>query len=78
MQSEESIDEGQQKPSDIPQFEATVPSTSLTHLVIFPQWLKNKKLDKQFTKFLEVVNKLYDNVSFVEAILQILNYSKFL
>lgn len=55
-----------------------VPIKAPAHLVPFPQRLKNTKLEKQFTKFLEVLEKLHVNISFIDMILQIPNYSKFL
>lgn len=51
---------------------------ALVHPIQFPQRLKNSKLEKQFTKFLEILEKLHVNIPFIDAILQIPNYSKFL
>ena len=38
--------------------------------VPYPQRLKKNKLDKQFTKFMEVFNKLQINISFADALYQ--------
>ena len=39
-----------------------------TTLVLYPQRLKKNKLDKQFTKFMEVFNKLHINIPFAGAL----------
>ena len=44
----------------------------------YPQRLKKNKLDKQFTKFMEVFKKLHINISFANALNQIPNYVKFM
>ena len=44
----------------------------------FPQSLKKNKLDKQFTKFMEVFKKLHINISFVNALEQMPSYVKFM
>ena len=46
-------------------------------LVPYPQRLQKAKLDKQFTKFLEVFKKLHINIPFVDALAQMPNYVKF-
>ncbi|XP_022897451.1 uncharacterized protein LOC111411123 [Olea europaea var. sylvestris] len=74
----EAIEKDQQIVSDNPQLKATVPGTSLTPLVPFPQTLQKTKLEKQAIKFLEILKKLHVNIPFIDAILQIPNYSKFL
>ena len=43
----------------------------------YPQHLKKNKLDKQFTKFMEVFKKLPINIPFVEALEQMPSYVKF-
>ena len=45
----------------------------LTHNV-----LKKHKLDKQFTKFMEVFKKLHINILFADALEQMPNYVKFM
>ena len=44
----------------------------------YPQRLKKHKLDKQFTKFMEVFKKLHINIPFVDALEQIPSYVKFM
>ena len=47
-------------------------------LISYPQHLKKNKLDKQFTKFMEVFKKLHINIPFVDALEQIPSYVKFM
>ena len=44
----------------------------------FPQRLKKKNLDKQFSKFLEVFKKLHINIPFANALEQMPSYVKFM
>ena len=44
----------------------------------YPQRLKKHKLDKQFTKFMEVFKKLNMNIPFVDALEQMPSYVKFM
>ena len=44
----------------------------------FPQRLKKKNLDKQFSKFLEVFKKLHINIPFADALEQMPSYMKFM
>ena len=44
----------------------------------YPQRLKKHKLDKQFTKFMEVFKKLYINIPFSDALEQMPSYAKFM
>ena len=46
--------------------------------VPYPQLLKKNKLDKQFTKFVEVFKKLHINIPFADALEQMPNYVKFM
>ena len=46
--------------------------------ILYAQRLKKNKLDKQFTKFLEVFKKLYINIQFSDALEQIPSYDKFM
>ena len=50
--------------------EPTIPS--------YPQRLEKSKLNKQFTKFLEVFKKLHINILFVDALEQMPSYVKFM
>ena len=44
----------------------------------YPQRLKKHKLDKQFTKFMEVFKKLHINIPFADALEQMPSYVKFM
>ena len=44
----------------------------------YPQRLKKHKLDKQFTKFIEVFKKLHINISFADALEQMPSYVNFM
>ena len=46
--------------------------------VPYPQRLKKHKLDKQFTKFMDVFKKLHINISFANALEQMPSYVKFM
>ena len=46
--------------------------------VPYPQRLKKHKLDKQFTKFMDVFNKLHINIPFSDALEQMPSYVKFM
>ena len=47
-------------------------------LVLYPQHLKKNKLDKQFTKFMEVFKKLHINIPFTDSLEQMPSYVKFM
>ena len=51
--------------------------TEPTIPISYPQCQKKSKLDKQFTKFLEVFKKLHINISFTDALKQMPSYVKF-
>ena len=44
----------------------------------YPQRLKKHKLDKQFTKYMEVFKKLHINILFADALEQMPSYVKFM
>ena len=44
----------------------------------YPQRLKKNKLDKKFTKFMEVFKKLHINIPFTDALEQMPSYVKFM
>ena len=46
--------------------------------ISYPQHLKKHKLDKQFTKFMEVFKKLHINIPFSDALKQMPSYVKFM
>ena len=47
-------------------------------LISYPQCLKKNKLDKQFTKFMEVFKKLHLNIPFADALEQMPSYVEFM
>ena len=44
----------------------------------YPQHPKKNKLDKQFTKFMEVFKKMHINIPFTDALEQMPSYVKFM
>ncbi|XP_075106943.1 uncharacterized protein LOC142179941 [Nicotiana tabacum] len=44
----------------------------------FPQKMNREKLDKQFSKFLDILKQLYISISFTDALTQMPSYAKFL
>ncbi|XP_070054069.1 uncharacterized protein [Nicotiana tomentosiformis] len=46
--------------------------------ILFPQKMKQEKLDSQFAKFLEILKKNHINIPFTYALLQMPSYAKFL
>ena len=46
-------------------------------LILFPQVLKQSKLDSQYAKFLNMFKKFEINIPFIEALAQMQHYSKF-
>ena len=44
----------------------------------YPQWLKKGKLEKEFTKFLDIFKKLHINIPFIEALENMPSYAKFM
>ena len=44
----------------------------------YPQCLKKNKLDKQFSKFMEVFKKLHINILFADALEHMPDYVKFM
>ncbi|XP_070043088.1 uncharacterized protein [Nicotiana tomentosiformis] len=44
----------------------------------FPQKMNREKLDKQFSKFLDILKQLYINIPFADALTQMPSYAKFL
>jgi hypothetical protein len=54
------------------------PTQEILQRIPFPQRLKKNKLDKQFSKFLDVFKKLQINIPFADALEQMPSYVKFL
>lgn len=63
---------------DAPRVKATAPINPYKPPILFSQRLKKHKLDQQYTNFLEVFKKLYMNISFTDALIQMHSYVKFL
>ena len=53
-------------------------TTEPTVPISYPQRLKKNKLDKQFTKVMEVFKKLHTNIPFIDAFIQMPSYVKFM
>ena len=53
-------------------------TTKPTVPISYPQRLKKNKLDKQFTKFMEVFKKLHINIPFADALEHMPSYVKFM
>ena len=53
-------------------------TTKPTIPIPYPRCLKKNKLDKQFTKFMEVFKKLHINIPFADAFEQMPSYVKFM
>ena len=49
-----------------------------TPQIPYPQRLKKNKLNKQFTKFMEVFKKLHINIPFMDALEKMPSYVKFM
>ena len=50
----------------------------ITHPLSYPQQLKKKMIDEQFSKFLNIFNKLHVNIPFADALEQMSHYAKFM
>ena len=53
-------------------------SQDLTPRIPYPQRLKKGKLEKQFSKFLDIFKKLHINIPFMDALENMLSYVKFM
>ncbi|XP_022864784.1 uncharacterized protein LOC111384697 [Olea europaea var. sylvestris] len=77
-QFEKSSNVNQEKQSDNPQVKAIALSNKNTPLIPLSQRLQNNKMDKQFKNFWNTLRQLHINIPFIDVILQIPNYAKFL
>lgn len=77
-QTEQTTGDVVKKNSNTSRGTATIPINPHEPPIPFPQRLKNHKLDQQYSKFLEVFKKLHINIPFVEALVQMPSYAKFL
>ena len=83
LETEEIIQPEQKDDADKEQPQGTQSSENSTEAnasipVPYPQRLKKHKLDKQFTKFMEVFKKLHINIQFADALEQMPSYVKFM
>lgn len=46
--------------------------------ISYPQWFQKQKLDKQFSKFLEIYKKLHIKIPFVNTLELMPSYTKFM
>ena len=76
--SKEVIDEVIHTSDEVPMDPKITPLKPYTLPLPFPQRIVIAKLDLQFSKFLNVLNKLYKNIPFTEALTQMPSYAKFL
>ena len=56
----------------------SIPNSSSSSAIPFPRRLRNQKLDKQFSKFLNIFKSLHINLHFVDMLEQMSKYAKFL
>ncbi|KAJ4701053.1 DNA-directed DNA polymerase [Melia azedarach] len=64
--------------SSIPQAERASLNKNYVPPIPFPQRLRKNKLDKQFSKFIDVFKKLHINIPFADALEQMPSYVKFM
>ncbi|XP_022841845.1 uncharacterized protein LOC111365521 [Olea europaea var. sylvestris] len=66
------------KRKETPTVRAPSPVKAYVPPIPFPQRLQRKKLDTQFTKFVEICKKMHINIPFADTIAQMLSYGKFM
>ena len=76
-QPERKDDADKEQPQEKQSSETSV-ETKASIPVPYPQRLKKHKLDKQFTKFMDVFKKLHINIQFADALEQMPSYVKFM
>ena len=76
-QPERKDDADKEQPQEKQSSETSV-ETKASIPVLYPQRLKKHKLDKQFTKFMDVFKKLHINIPFADALEQMPSYVKFM
>ena len=76
-QPERKDDADKEQPQEKQSSETSV-ETKASIPVPYPQRLKKHKLDKQFTKFMDVFKKLHINIPFADALEQMPSYVKFM
>ena len=73
----EVIDDVVHKADEVPKDRKIISPKPYTAPLPFPQRMAKTKLDSQFGQFLEVLKKLYINISFTEALLKCLHMLNF-
>ena len=76
-QPERKDDADKEQPQEKQSSETSVETKAIIP-VPYPQRLKKHKLDKQFTKFMDVFKKLHINIPFADALEQMPSYVKFM
>ncbi|XP_073120647.1 uncharacterized protein [Henckelia pumila] len=66
---EKVVEEKKKEPDSKPMYKPQLP---------YPQRLKKKALDEQFSKFLDIFKKIHINIPFADALEQMPNYAKFI
>ena len=77
IQPEQNDDANKDQPNE-KQFVENTTEARASLPIPYPQRLKKHKLDKQFTKFMEVFKKLHINIPFADALEQMPSYVKFM
>ena len=77
IQPEQNDDANKDQPNE-KQFVENTTEARASLPIPYPQRLKKHKLDKQFTKFMEVFKKLHINIPFAGALEQMPSYVKFM
>ena len=77
IQPEQKDDADKEQPQEKQSSENSIESKASIP-VPYPQRLKKHKLDKQFTKFMEVFKKLHINIPFADALEQMPSYVKYM
>ena len=77
IQHSQSDDTNKEQPQEKQSSETSIEAKASIP-VPYPQRLKKHKLDKQFTKFMDVFKKLHINIPFADALEQMPSYVKFM
>ena len=77
IQHSQSDDANKEQPQEKQSSETSIEAKASIP-VPYPQRLKKHKLDKQFTKFMDVFKKLHINIPFADALEQMPSYVKFM
>ena len=78
VEAEKVIQPSQSDDTNKEQFKENTTEAKASTPIPYPQRLKKHKLDKQFTKFMDVFKKLHINIPFTDPLEQIPDYVKFM